>query len=940
MFKKLLIVFFIVGFLPFTVFAQSTGKIAGLVVDQATGEPLPDVNITIDNTLFGANSDLDGYFVILNVPVGEYTVRASFIGYQEVAVEQSRVSAGITTNINFDLTETPLELDEVIVITGARPLVEKNITQSYSLVTSDEIEQIPVRGMNNILDLQASVLVQDGNIHIRGGRANESGYYLDGANIMNPISNTRAVYVIQDALEEVQVLTGGYTAEFGGANAGIVRSELKSGTSSWHFSLDGQTDNFVDNGERFLDTYSYGESIIAGTISGPLGTENIRLFLAGENWYQGDNAKRFSEAIQFENLVDTEPLAREVVAGHPDTVSLNYLPGYTPRNKLNQYSLNSTLLFDYNPIQFRLSGTYTKSETHFSNAPMTNMLNSRQFVTNLNNYLVSGKLTYVVNPTSFLDLKVSYFSQSTENEDAWFGTDWKKWSDSTAVSDFTGGDVTYRSRWLSPYAYRLLGIQFNREGTAPGDYVKTELSYIGGNLDFVTQANQFNEIKIGGEYRQYIARRYDISPTVMTEVERFGSQDAVPDAVMAERADNVYGYDWWGNEVNSGFNGPKEPVFASFYVHDKLELKELIVNFGLRYDYFDTDDKELRDPTNPTIDFETNLIAESEWKKKDPVSQLSPRLGISFPISQRTVFYAQYGKFIQMPEGNNVYWNNRHISGFYRNVKGYPTTIRVPAAAGANIQTYYAITNGDFATTKGIEFKWTLRRVARIMARFNYTLTSAEGTGSGESSYYGAVYRGTQAPTITSPLDFEQTHRGTVLLDYRFADNDGGPILQRMGLNFIFQFTSGHPYTFAYAPPGGQSDPYTAGVDYMNDPRSREALEPINSSVTPWTFELDMRWDKSFNIIENLVGTVYIRVTNLLNTKNVVNVYQNTGSAVDDGYISDPARYQSNVDAYGAQYLDLYRAVNTTNGASYLSQVGQELYNQPRQIFIGLKLTY
>ena len=126
----------------------------------------------------------------------------------------------------------------------------------------------------------------------------------------------------------------------------------------------------------------------------------------------------------------------------------------------------------------------------------------------------------------------------------------------------------------------------------------------------------------------------------------------------------------------------------------------------------------------------------------------------------------------------------------------------------------------------------------------------------------------------------------------------------------------------------------------MQDPRSREALEPINSSMTPWNFNIDLRLDKSFNIVENLVGTVYIRVTNLLDTKNVINVYQMTGSAVDDGYISDPTRYASNLNAYGPEYLDLYRAINSVNGASYLSSVGNELYNSPRQIFVGLKLTY
>ena len=109
MFKKLLLIFIIVSILPFTVSAQSSGKIVGQIFDTATGEPLPGVNITIDNTLMGANSDFDGYYVILNVPVGVYTVRASFIGFQEVAMEGVRVSSNITTDADFDLKETPLD---------------------------------------------------------------------------------------------------------------------------------------------------------------------------------------------------------------------------------------------------------------------------------------------------------------------------------------------------------------------------------------------------------------------------------------------------------------------------------------------------------------------------------------------------------------------------------------------------------------------------------------------------------------------------------------------------------------------------------------------------------------------------------------------------------------------------------------------------------------
>lgn len=985
MFKKFMLLFLSLSIIPFAVFAQSTGKIAGQVIDQATGEPLPGVNITIDNTLLGANTDFDGYFVILNVPVGVYTVRASFIGFQEVAVENLRVSANITTDLNYELKESPLELEEVIVITGERPLVEKNITQSYSLVTAEQIESLPVRGVNNILDLQSSVVVQDGNVHIRGGRANETGYYLDGASIVNPVTNTRAVHIIQDAVEELQVLAGGYTAEFGGANSGIVRAELKTGTPEYHFSVDAQTDNFVDNGDKFLGTYSYGESIISGTASGPIVSNNVRFFIAAENWFARDDMARFSEGYEFNDLIDTNPRNTNVTAGHPDTVSISYLDGYTPNNNFNQWSVNGTLLFDFKPLQIRLSGVYTNLADLNEAFPMTQLLNSRHLTTYTDHMLLSGKMTYILSPTSFINLKLDYFKRDTETEDPWFGNDWRKWSDSLAVANYTGGAVEYRTRWREQYDYELLGIPFERDGSNPGNYTVNNNQYYGGTIDFKTQFNKYNELTIGGDFKYFTLRRYSMSPLVMSLVDQFGGDETlVPEIQVAEYEGNIYGYDKWGNELDDdSFNGPRNPTYASFYVQDKIEFKDLIINAGLRFDYFDTDDYEMKDPTNPQVDFENKLIAEDEWVKKDPTQQISPRLGISFPISQKTVFYAQYGKFIQMPELNNVYYNNRQfgrqivqggffylapvgfamdpmrttqyeigfrqqiadvgaidIAGFYKNIKGYPTTRRINALPTAQVASYYAITNGDFATTRGIEFKFTLRRIARIQAQLNYTLTNAEGTGSGETTYYGAIYRGSQAPTITSPLDFEQTHRGSVILDYRFGANDGGAVLERTGLNFVFNFNSGHPFTYAYAPPGGQSDPYTAGVDYMNDPRSREAREAINSSVTPWNFNLDMRLDKTFNIIDQLSATVYVRVINLLNTKNVINVYQNTGSAVDDGYISDASRLQNAVSQYGPEYLDLYRAINTKNGESYLSQIGNELYGHPRQIFLGIKLNY
>jgi hypothetical protein len=126
----------------------------------------------------------------------------------------------------------------------------------------------------------------------------------------------------------------------------------------------------------------------------------------------------------------------------------------------------------------------------------------------------------------------------------------------------------------------------------------------------------------------------------------------------------------------------------------------------------------------------------------------------------------------------------------------------------------------------------------------------------------------------------------------------------------------------------------------MIDTRTREAAEPLGSSTTPWNFNIDLRLDKTFNVYDKLLATVYVRVNNLLNTKNVVNVFQTTGTATDDGYISDPTRYATNVQVYGPRYLDMYRAINIENAQAYLSQTATELYGTPRQIWFGLKFSY
>ncbi|WP_456408551.1 TonB-dependent receptor [Caldithrix abyssi] len=996
MFKKVLILLIVLA-MPILVFAQSSGKIVGVVKDKQTGEPLAGVNVVLQNTMLGATTDIDGYYVILNVPVGTYNIEASYVGYRKVVVQNVRVSASTTTEQNFELEPTTLELEEQIVIVAERPLVEKHVTQSVSRVTTEEIEAMPIRGSNAIIALQPSVVLQDGNIHIRGGRAEDNGYYLDGAPTINPMNRVNAVHVIQEAIEEIQVLKGGYTAEFGDANAGIIRTELKTGGPEFHFSLDAQTDKFASEGEKFLGTYSYREHIIAATASGPI-TKNLRFFIAYENQDVGDNAKRFSSGYTFKYpdnlnnpLVDTNPRNPRNdpnnPAYHPDTLdAISYPDGYTPNNWYNRHSVNSTLLWDMQNFKVRLSGVYSFTKSFSYRAPMLNVFNTREQPYYNNNLLLSGKITHVLNPKTYYELTLSYYLTQGERHDDWFGTDWRSWRDSAKIADYTNGRVIYRSKWDPDYSYLINGFNFLRDGTLLAGYSKNKQTYLNAAFDMVSQITRNHEVKFGFNARQYTIRQYSISPGVMKEVDVYGSEEAVPDQVVAEWAGNVFGYDLWGNkEVDSGFDGAKKPVFAAAYIQDKIEYKDLIVNVGLRFDYFDTKDRKLKNPADVDIDKDNGIVKPDQWIDKDPFMYVTPRLGFSFPVSDRTVFYAQYGKFVQTNEFNDFYYSSYQygrqigggyfyltpvgfdmepirttqyevgfrqqfgqyaaidIAGFYKNVKGEVTTDRITPVPGAEIQSYNILTNGDFSTTKGVEISFRLRRFNRLMAIMNYTYSDAEGTGSGQNSYISAVDRLSARPTQLNPLDYAQKHRGTVNLDYRFGKKDGGPVFEQFGINLLYSFNSGHPYTMVTSS-GGQAGPYDSGVDYMIDTRSRRALEPINNSTTPWYHRFDLRVDKSFDVTDKLTVTLYARVYNLFNTKNVINVYQITGSAEDDGLLSgviDPARARSFISAYGGEdYVKMYETINLENGQAYWHLIGRELYSTPRQIFFGLKLSF
>jgi len=238
--KKSPIIMLIFGcVLPGLVFAGISGKIAGQVKDAATGEPLPGCNLQIVGTTLGAASNSDGDFFILNVPPGQYQVRATMMGYQSFNYKNVQVMSDFTTRLNFELKTTVLELGEEVTIVAERPLVQKDITSKVSIVSSREIANMPVNDFQDVLTTKAGFTRDaSGEIHVRGGRSGEISYQIDGMIVQDPLYGGFKSMVNEDAIDEMVVLSGTFNAEYGNAMSSVVNIVTKEGNPDFSGKLE------------------------------------------------------------------------------------------------------------------------------------------------------------------------------------------------------------------------------------------------------------------------------------------------------------------------------------------------------------------------------------------------------------------------------------------------------------------------------------------------------------------------------------------------------------------------------------------------------------------------------------------------------------------------------------------------------------------------------
>ncbi len=990
--KSKILVFLVCSlFLPVMLSAAINGKIVGTVTDKQTGDVLPGANVIISGTSMGAATDINGKFVILNVPVGTYTIETSFIGYSAVKYEKIRVNADLTTTVNFQLMPTAISGEEVTIV-AERQLVQPSATNVTRIQSFEEFKNIPARSVTAVIQMQPGVVTRDGQIYIRGGRREEIGYFLEGAATRDVMGGTNLARVIPDALEEIQLQAGGYDAEFGGANAGIIRQTLRTGGPTYQFTVQAETDNFADEGQKFLDTYSYGYSDYTVTASGPVPVlgKKMRFFVAGQNFYYGDRVRRFWKGFDFNHAntyIDDRnfPL---LTTNYADTIkNLSMVDGNMPETNQNTFVGTGTLVYDAGPVRLRFSANLSYTKWQDGSNGYGGILNlKRQHLNESSDGLYSLKATHIINPKTYYEVNLNYFDYRQKGYDPLFGDNYWLYADSVANAE---KGVTYK-KWSSANvgnAIDLYGFDFTVPGT-PGGYSLAKRSYIGGSFSFTTQLKQ-HEIRLGGDVKQWTVRAF--APAAFGSfTTRLTNPDVYVGALAGDPQDlgawmanthSGYGYDLWGNEIDKnqfGLDGPKHPTFMSAFIQDKFEAKQLVIRAGLRLDGFNNDDFTFSDPRNPSWDRNLHIIDPNGIVKSKLNFYVSPRIGLAFPATDRTVFHIQYGKFIQEPRMDDIYRGQRtydqmylggfaflappgyglepqrttqyeigfnqqfadnasfDITAFYKDIQGWITTGRVVGGPTDIISFYNVVENGAFSTNKGVEFSLTLRRTNRMAGQINYTYSSSLGTASASTSTIAGTEQGTQVPTILMPLDFHRPHTGTVNFDYRFGDNDGGMILENFGLNLLFSFASGHPYTLRQGA-FGQQDVSVGGE--IRDVRNRNPLEAVNSSLTPWNYTLDLRLDKTIDV-GPLGMNFYVYITNLTNRRNVRNVYMRTGNPWDDGFKADAETSGPMAAANGGEQIfwAMYNALNLSGNGSN-SQSGQ-LFERPREIRFGVRLEF
>lgn len=814
------------------------GKIAGTVLDKETKQPLPGVNVLVEGTTLGAATNLKGEYVILNVPSGKYVLRASLIGYAAIRVENLRVSVDNTTRQDFAMVSETLEGQEVVVV-AERPLVQKDLTATQNIKTAEEIKELPVESFIGVLTTQAGVNTgADGALHIRGGRSNEIGYYIDGVPVVNPFfTNGLANNVSNKAVEELKVISGAFNAEYGNAMSGIVNIQIKEGGADYNGSFSAYTGDYFSNEKDIFynvdDVNPFANYVLEGTLNGPVpligGVNKLTFNLSGrfdddEGHLYGIRQHLPGDSANFRNdnnwYIET--------GGDSAFVPMNPSRDYNFIGKLtyrlsSKIKLSSQVLYDgsrykgyVHDFRFNPEGTYNYEEDSYNYSFRLNHAFTKSFYEANFFYATTGFRQFVYEDP--LD---------------------PRYVPTTRIVG-TPSSATY-----------VFG------GTQMGHVYRDSKSW-GGKIDFTSQVTTQHEIKTGVSLRQDDLSEEAI--TILYDNEQYRRPTVLP-----------------ANESPSHTLYAKDAFQASAYVQDKIEYNDMIINAGVRYDRFD-----------PNSDYFVNFLnPQGERAQATVKERFSPRLGVAFPITDKGILHFSYGHFYQMPALRRLYSSEIFGAGLapsigYANLKPEKTvnyefglqqqlgdavslemslfskdirdllavqSIRYESAQFGP-SSYNVYLNKDYGAVKGFTLSFTKRYdpQTKLSAWIDYTFQTADGNAVRDGAFFFSAISGIEEEKQIAPLDWDQRHVLNTTVTVSEPNN--------WGVSFIGKLSSGWPHT-----------PNIPNANYVPE---------TNSGNKPWQQNVDLRVFKNLRV-RNVDFVFFAKVFNVFDTRNERFVFDDTG---------------------------------------------------------------
>ena len=903
-------------------FAGDWGKISGRVVDGETKQPMFSANVAIEGTTLGAVTDEKGEFSILYVPAGTYAVVASYVSYYNYTYTLVVVNADQTTALNFQLKPTIIEIPGVQVTASHEVTVVMDVTHTGHSFTSEEMNRLPITNINQIITLQPGVVQSNLGTHIRGGRNEEITYVVDGMVSKVPQTGALPSRINTSAVEEIAVISGGFDAEYGDALSGVINIVTREGGSknSGRFS-------YLTDGVFPAQSMNYGYNLYEFSLGGPV-TSRFHYFMSGEMLFT-------------------------------DAQELTYYQVPAPR-------------FDYK-AQGRLSYSFAKSKAKLTVSGFSSReqfmrwfpQNLKYFANNpmdrRKNWIGSATLTYMPSAKTLTTIKLglTHYDRLQGTRDLfWEEEHDRKWYEDYRlkaehlITEINHGRVPVKQAIIdSVMQYHTEYTNRDVDALRNNPYGVENMFYTYGDFrNWAYWAN--NDFQIRADLSHAVGKVHEFKTGL--------------DFIRYDMQYYNNNLPWVTNPFWDYYD--RQPYKISGYVQDKMDFEGLIARLGLRFDVFDPRAISWLNP---------NLIQDSALARPGINYKVSPRLGISLPVTDRMKFRFNYGHYFQIPRLNDMYTSTDTsvvrvaltrgntiignifirpqktvmyelglenqltqelifgLTSYFKDIYDL-SQIRV---VNALPMAYFQYFNIDYGNVKGFDF--SLRKVMSDYWSFdlNYTLQFAKGTASFAGQFYNNYYNsGTdpytglplQPPQIDFWLDFDERSMINTDISVELPEDFVFIPLQRFAGTVVFSYHSGHPYTPQDLRGNNLGDQNSARMQgYWNVDLNASRQIPVG------------RVNLSLNLM----------VSNLFNAQQVVNIYPTTGRPDDHGDVEpslsqfgslelSSTRYSPQADCNHDGLLSVYEMKKAYMAALKDFYEDPTFYNEPLRIQVGVSLAF